>query len=356
MIETAFHSDELPVVDRFEWWRDLTARTLTPTVITSEHEDDFRAGLRLLDLGATQASVLSYPSLRSRRTPALVRRSDPELYHLFLTLRGGQTISQGGRDASVGAGDLLLYDSSHPTDAQVFPEDGGAVEGIIVNMSRAAFPLPAAKVDRLLATSLPGGSGMGMLLSQFLIHLAAEAAAMRPQDAVRLGTVVLDLVTAFLAQHLDAADTVPPERRQQALMVAIHSFVERNLGDPELSPASVAAAHHISVRYLYRLYQGQGTTIADGIRRSRLRRIHRDLADPRLDGRSISSIAARWGFPEPTSFSRAFKTLYGITPRDHRDTTRLPGRSPCVECQRPCTACQQPREHVQHDVLGYRPR
>jgi AraC-like DNA-binding protein len=325
VIETAFRSDELPVGDRFEWWRDLTSRTLMPTVITSEHADDFRASLRLLELGATQASVLSYPSLRSRRTPALVRRSDPELYHLFLTLRGGQSISQGGRDASVGAGDLLLYDSSHPTDAQAFPEDGGAVEGIIVNVPRAALPLPTEKVDRLLATPLPGDAGMGVLLSQFLTHLAAESAAVGPQDAVRLGTVTLDLVTAFLAQHLDATDTVPPERRQQALMVGIHSFIERNLGDPQLSPAAVAAAHHISVRYLHRLYQGQGTTIADGIRRSRLQRIHRDLADPRLNALSISSIAARWGFPEPTSFSRAFKTLYGVTPRDHRHQTQHPG-------------------------------
>jgi AraC-like DNA-binding protein len=350
VIETAFRSDELPVGDRFEWWRDLTSRALTPTVITSEHADDFRASLRLLELGATQASVLSYPSLRSRRTPALVRRSDPEMYHLFLTLRGGQSISQGGRDASVGAGDLLLYDSSHPTDAQVFPEHGGAVEGIIVNVPRAALPLPTEKVDRLLATPLPGDAGMGALLSQFLTHLAAESAAIGPQDAVRLGAVTLDLVIAFLAQHLDAADTVPPERRQPALMVAIRSFIERNLGDPQLSPAAVAAAHHISVRYLHMLYQGQATTIADGIRRSRLQRIHRDLADTRLNARSISSIAARWGFPEPTSFSRAFKTLYGITPRDHRRKTQHPGRRPCAECQQPCTACQQPREHIQHHV------
>ncbi|MEW2121502.1 helix-turn-helix domain-containing protein [Streptomyces sp. NPDC005474] len=62
-----------------------------------------------------------------------------------------------------------------------------------------------------------------------------------------------------------------------------------------------------------------------GIRRNRLERIHRDLADPRLDARSISSIAARWGIPEPTSFSRAFKTLYGTTPRDHRHQTQHHG-------------------------------
>ncbi|MFE9445799.1 hypothetical protein ACFYO2_44365 [Streptomyces sp. NPDC006602] len=100
------------------------------------------------------AAVQAYPSLRSRRTSALVRRSDPELYHLALTLRGRQGISHGRRDASVGVGDLLLYDTSHPCDASAFPDDGSAVEGIVVNVPRAAFPIPAAKVDRLLGVPL----------------------------------------------------------------------------------------------------------------------------------------------------------------------------------------------------------
>ncbi|MEV6166299.1 helix-turn-helix domain-containing protein [Streptomyces sp. NPDC052052] len=287
--------------------------------ITSEHADDFRAGLRLLELGVTQASVLSYPSLRSLRTPALIRRSDPELYHLSLTLTGGQTLSQGGRDASVGAGDLLLYDSSHPADAQVFPGHGGAVEGIIVNVPRAALPLPEAKVDRLLATPLPADAGVGALLSQFLTRLAAESAGLGPQDAVRLGAVTLDLVTAFLAQHVDAAGTVPPENRQQALLVGIHSFIERNLGDPQLSPATIAAAHHISVRYLHLLFQQRGTTVSAWIRHRRLERCRRDLTDPLLCQQPLHSVAARWGFRHPAEFSRAFRAAHGMPPRDYRE-------------------------------------
>ncbi|MFE2490097.1 hypothetical protein ACFXGR_44060 [Streptomyces mirabilis] len=116
-METVLRSEELPVADRFEWWREVTSRTLMPTEFTSDHADDFRASVRALEFGAVQVSVASYPSLRSRRTPALIRRSDPELYHLALTLSGGQSISRCRRDALVGAGDLLLYDSSHPVDA-----------------------------------------------------------------------------------------------------------------------------------------------------------------------------------------------------------------------------------------------
>ncbi|WP_328841937.1 helix-turn-helix domain-containing protein [Streptomyces europaeiscabiei] len=129
----------------------------------------------------------------------------------------------------------------------------------------------------------------------------------------------------MLAQASRTENLLPSETQQTVLRTRIDAFIQQHLADPDLTPAAIAAAHQISVRYLHRLYQGQETTIADGIRRSRLEHIHRDLADPRLSARSISAIAACWGFPEPTHFSRAFKTLYGITPRDHRHQTQHGG-------------------------------
>ncbi|MFF7360592.1 helix-turn-helix domain-containing protein [Streptomyces sp. NPDC008125] len=319
MIETVFRSDDLPVGERLEWWRDLTSQALSPTVIVPERADDFRACLRLLSLGATQVAALSYPSLRARRTPALIRRSDPEVYHLCLALKGGQSICHGGRDTAVRAGDLLLYDSSRPSDAQVHAAAGAAVEGIIVSWPRAGFPLPPAKVDRLLATPLPGDGGTGALLSHFLTRLTAEGAALGPGDAVRLDAVTLDLVTAFLGQHLDVVDAVPAEHRQGALLAGIHSFIERNLSDPQLSPALIAAAHHISVRYLHLLFQQRGvSTVSAWIRRRRLERCRRDLLDPLLRHQSLRTIATRWGFQHPAEFSRAFRAAHGMPPRDYR--------------------------------------
>ncbi|MET7728248.1 helix-turn-helix domain-containing protein [Streptomyces mirabilis] len=317
VMETVLRTEELPVADRFEWWCELTARALIPTVFTSNYADDFRAVVRTLELGTAQVSVLSYPSLRSRRTSVMVRRSDPELYQLALTLRGGQGLSHCGREALVKAGDLVLYDTSHPFDAWAFP-DGSTAEVIIVHVPRAALALPAAKVDRLLAVPLPGGTGMGALLAQFLTRLAAESASYGPQDTGRLGGVTVDLITAFLAHHLDTEDSVPAESRQQALMVSIYSFVERNLGDPRLSPAVVAAAHHISVRQLHRLFQHYGITVAAFIRQQRLECARRDLAEPLLRVRPVHAIAARWGFPRPADFTRAFRTAYGVPPSEYR--------------------------------------
>ncbi|MFF2936291.1 AraC-like ligand-binding domain-containing protein [Streptomyces mirabilis] len=318
MIETVLRSEEFPVADRFEWWCDLISRTLIPTAFTSDQAGDFRAGARLLELGTLGVSVLSYPTFRCRRTPTLVRRSDPELYQLALLLRGGgQRLSHCGREALMGVGDLLLNDTSRPFDAWTFP-DGDVVEEILVSVPRAVLPLPAAKVDRLLAVPLSGSTGVGAILSQFLTRVVVEAASCRSQDAVRLGAVTLDLITAFLAHHADTEDALPPESRQQPLVVGIHSFIEHNLSNPQLSPTVVAAAHHISVRYLHRLFQQQGTTVGGWIRHRRLEQCRRDLAEPALSLRPIHAVGARWGFRHAADFSRAFRAAYGMPPGEYR--------------------------------------
>jgi AraC-like DNA-binding protein len=48
----------------------------------------------------------------------------------------------------------------------------------------------------------------------------------------------------------------------------------------------------------------------------------RDLADASLGRDSITSIVFRWGFSESSSFSRAFRNAFQITPRQYRRVSR----------------------------------
>lgn len=80
----------------------------------------------------------------------------------------------------------------------------------------------------------------------------------------------------------------------------------------------IAAAHHMSLRTLQRLFQEQGITVGSFIRRQRLNRVRRDLADPRLAARPIHAIAACWGYPRPSDLTRAFRAAYGAGPAEYR--------------------------------------
>ncbi|PWI04680.1 AraC family transcriptional regulator [Streptomyces sp. NWU339] len=314
---TEFRTKDLPVAERFGSWHDMTASALIPNAIRSDHEADFRASVRLLDLGGVEVSALAYPSLETRRSAQLIRRSDPESYQLMLNLRGSHRLLQGGRDATSGPGEVMLYDTSRPWQGWA-AAGADTVKGVMVQFPRALLPLPADKVDRLTAVRLPGREGMGALLSGYLTQLTAGAATYTAADGARLATCTLDLLTAFLAHHLDAAASVPPQTHHRALLMEIHAFIQQHLGDPDLSPGAVAAAHNISLRSLHRLFQDQDTTVAGWIRARRLERCRRDLADPLLRSRPVRAIAARWGFTDPAHFSRAFRAVYGHSPKDYR--------------------------------------
>ena len=59
------------------------------------------------------------------------------------------------------------------------------------------------------------------------------------------------------------------------------AFIQQHLDDPGLSPAEIAAAHHISLRLLHKLFQEQGETVAGWIRARRRWGPHRHARQPR---------------------------------------------------------------------------
>lgn len=322
--------DDIPPSERFAAWRALCDRTTIPMELRSSDEGDFRATMWGVHLGQVMVSGTSVPSLWNHRTPVHIRRSDPELYHLQLHLSGETDVRHAGATTTLGARQFMLSCTSRPYEAFV---GRGRTDTMTVAVPPSLLPFPAADLDRLLGRRLSGRTGIGALLADVLIRLGAEHTAYRPADGPRLGTVVVDLLTALLAHELDGdaeagagagagagATHVAPESHRRALVLRVQDFVRRNLHTPDLTPASIAAAHHISVRYLHRLFERQGHTVAAWIRAQRLERCCRDLADPAQSGLPIHAIAARWGFSHAADFSRAFRGAYGIPPRDFRRT------------------------------------
>lgn len=108
----------------------------------------------------------------------------------------------------------------------------------------------------------------------------------------------------------------------QQLVLRIQSYIVAHLHNSDLTPGAIAAAHHISVSHLHRLFQVDGVTVAAWIRQQRLARACRDLADPTLRTVRVHHIAAQWGFTHHAVFTRAFRTAYGIPPSEYRDRVR----------------------------------
>ncbi|MEV1081320.1 helix-turn-helix domain-containing protein [Streptomyces sp. NPDC050211] len=319
MIGTVFRCEDVPAHDRLEFWRERVGRTAAPLEVTSDYAADYWAEQRVLELGPVTVWPTSFRPARFLRTAKMVRQSDPEILHLRLLLRGGLAFDHGGRTDTFSPGDLYLADSSRPGDLRAYDDrESGALKAVGVEVPKALLHVPPHR--ELLGRRLSGREGIGVLLTEFLTGLDRQADTLRPSDAPRLGTVLLDLLSAWIAQVLETEAALPPETRQGAMAQRIHAFIRQNLHDPELTPRVIAAAHHISLSYLHRIFQeaAQGETVAACIRRRRLEGARRELADPALRTTPIHTIAARWGLPRAADFSRAFRTAYGMSPKEYR--------------------------------------
>jgi AraC-like DNA-binding protein len=317
MIKTVFRSDDLPPAERLACFDEFQVGSVHPMRVLSDDPAGFRATARALDLAAVNVVELTCSSSDVRRTPKLVRAADPELYSLVFALRGELGVTQAGRETALRAGDFAFYDSSRPFSLGI-AGSRGTTTLVRAHVPRALLAMPMDDTDRLVAVPLSGREGMGALLVQFLTSLTTDSAGYRPADVPRLGAVALDLLTAVLAHHLDAGDRVPDDSRQHALVLRVEAFVRQHLHDPQLSPGAIAAAHHISVSYLHRLFRARGTTVSAWIRGLRLEQARRDLTDPALLIVPVHRIAARCGFHDHATFTRAFRAAYDVPPRDYR--------------------------------------
>jgi AraC-like DNA-binding protein len=318
VVRTLITTEDLPVADRFGCFRDIVFHEPSPMTVDCDRPADFSAQIDTADLGAVTMVSLSTRTpghCEIQRSAALIRRSDPEAYRLVLKLSGRSVLDHNDRQVRLGPGDLVLFDTSRPSHGW---RGSGDDRWVMVRFPRDLLPLPTATVQRLVGARFCGRTGIGALLSGFVARTAHDIGHYGPADALRLSTTLLDLLSALLAHELEADGALPSESQQQILLQRIQVFVQQHLSDPGLSPALIAAAHHISARSLHRLFHAHGLTVVGWIRAHRLERCRRDLADPLLCARPVHAIAAQWGFTDAAHFSRTFKAAHGLSPQAYR--------------------------------------
>ncbi|MFI9046357.1 helix-turn-helix domain-containing protein [Streptomyces sp. NPDC053427] len=322
LTETEFRTEDLPAADRFDFWKERMARTHAPLDLHSEYAEDYQAQQRVLDFGTAHVWPTAYQSLRFRRTPKLIRQSDPEQYHIGIPLQGANRISWGDQKIVQGPYEIQVFDSSQAFEINS-ANGRDLFSGIGVEVPKALLHLPRTKLDGLFTQRISGRVGIGALLMQFLTQLTSDTSPYQPSDGPRLGTALIDLLSALCAHALETDRAIPPESRNRTLLLRIRSYVQRNLHDPRLTPGAIAAVHGISTSYLHCLFRTEQETVAAWIRHQRLERARRDLTDPAICTVAIHAIAARWGFTRAGDFSRAFRAAYGMTPKDYRHQALL---------------------------------
>lgn len=292
--------EQWPVAERPDAWRHLVSRTHLPWRLDAERDADPAAvasitarpldGLTRVDCSAGRCS--------GRRGRSEIGSTDGEYLAVLTVLDGCEHIAQGERRIVLRRGEALAWSSSQPLRFAI--PQRLRKRTLLVPRARLAGGRP---VDVERATVLSGPAGR-LLVD----HLAAVAAVgeLPGPAAAAAATAALELLAAALPGDAPDVDAEPRWER-------VRDHIEENLADPLLRPHTIAAAHAISVRAPYLLFERRGETVSGYVRDRRLARARADLA--RLGpATTVAHTAHRWGFADQAGFSRAFRRRYGCPP------------------------------------------
>ncbi|WP_199511109.1 helix-turn-helix domain-containing protein [Nucisporomicrobium flavum] len=289
------------MIGDLETFQDELAASGFPPLVNKLAGPGFRGRIETRDLGPLRLVSLDTPASAciGRERDA----SDGEHLAIKVMARGRTRVEQGRGHADLGPADLVLLD---PTRTLRF--ESTAATHVTVLVPRRELRIRPAQLDRLIGERIDGSHGPGALVSVLARESARSATGFRKTEALRSAAAIIELIAVALEARLGDEQPAPDEW----LRNRITGYIEARLADPDLSPPGIAAAHHISVRRLHKLFEDQPLTVAALIRRRRLERCRAELTG---SGRTVTAVAARWGFTDPTHFSKLFKSTYGYNAR-----------------------------------------
>lgn len=258
--------------------------------------------------------------------PWLSDSDDGETVYVALHVHGATALTHNGTEVSLEPGDVVFCGAG----TRACPRSGDAYRMTVLHVPRRLLAITEADLRRVTGTPLRGAEGVGALVSHLLSALVEKGVAHRSPSGSRLVANVVEFLATLVDERVVAERPAPADPGTQ-LAARIRNHIELHLTDVDLSPRSIARAHHISVRYLHKLFQDEGTTVSRLIRRRRLEACRRELGRSPHRRLTVAAVAQRWGFVSPSHFSRAFRDAYGMSPREWQTSVASeaapPGRS-----------------------------
>lgn len=306
-----FSTETLPPLERFAAWREGVSTMFDTRLDPGMDPACFNAAVTAYLLGPVSLARLSACKQGYRRSPARIAQDGVDHFMIQVYCRGAGRAIRGGGDTIFQIGDIGVFDNSQPLDS--VDEDCDLISLFIPRLLLAPH---LRTIDSQHLRCLPAGSPLTFLLRHHLVGLLQAA----PRMTTTQGLVMVEPTVALVAGALAGIPQVidgGSRAVETALLAAIRRHIDERIDDPALTPDSIAAHFAIARSRLYRLFEPLGG-VADHIRSRRLQRAFILLADPRQRQRRIIDIALDLGFSSETSFARAFRRRYGMSPGEAR--------------------------------------
>lgn len=304
-----FSTELLPAGDRIDAWQ-WNAQQICGNCRFELPRTSFHGSIEVRELGILRLTRFSSSPLAFWKWPLSSSSSENRSCIVITQIAGQRRYSQNGAEVLLRSGDSTVINAAEPWSSTCATE-----------CARLYLRVPLWMMENRLQTGdipvaqrIPGDSRMGAALSKISQYLYDQAGQMESAES----QATLDTYFETLAECVGVRPTcVEPGAR---LRTQVLRYIETHLADPTLAPPDIAANFGISLRHLHRVFNRTGNSVSEYVRLRRLDRCRQELADTRLENKSITEIAFSWGFSDAAHFSHSFRKQFGLSPRAFRES------------------------------------
>ena len=304
-------TDNIALRDRPAVLREVFGREILNLDLEPDPDAPLYVDFNLRALPDLKIVTGSSGGVRSRRTKNMLGDGNDDLF-LSLNQTNLFSVRQSGREALLHPGDAALVSCAEPT---AFQRAGGVAIGIRV--PRLLFAHQLGAIEDRVARVIPASNEPLRLLRAYVNSLDSDNSLETPELRHLVVAHIHDLLLLAINGMDSPAEQAIGRGLKAARLRQIKAHIIAALAG-DMSIHAVAVAHHLTERYVQRLFEDEGTTFSTFVSQQRLARAYRMLQTPRHAGQSVSAIAYECGFGDVTHFNRMFRRLYDLTPSEVR--------------------------------------